>query len=199
MIAPILAGLLAYLVGSLPFSVWVGRIFTGGDVRRSGSGHAGPTNVMRSAGWLAGVLALALEMGKGYAAVRVAQSLSLWMWLPAIAAGLAVIGHCWPIFARFRGGMGMSPAGGALLAIWPLGFVLAVGLAALATLTIRHSARANVATGLLVGPLWAVLGAGLPSIGAATLAGVVIALRSLSDWDRIYKELWFDRERGDKG
>jgi glycerol-3-phosphate acyltransferase PlsY len=187
------AGVLAYIFGSLPFSVWVGRIFTGKDVRQSGSGHAGPTNVMRSAGWVAGLLALALDVGKGFAAVRVAQSLTSWAWMPAIAAGLAVAGHCWPLFAGFRGGMGMSAAGGALLAAWPLGFVLAVGLAAVTMLVIRHAARANIAASLLVAPVWALFGAALPLIAVAAAGGIVVAFRSSSDWNRVYKELWLDR------
>jgi glycerol-3-phosphate acyltransferase PlsY len=187
------AGVLAYILGSLPFSVWVGRIFTGKDVRQSGSGHAGPTNVMRSAGWVAGLLALALDVGKGFAAVRVAQSLTSWAWMPAIAAGLAVAGHCWPLFAGFRGGMGMSAAGGALLAAWPLGFVLAVGLAAVTMLVIRHAARANIAASLLVAPVWALFGAALPLIAVAAAGGIVVAFRSSSDWNRVYKELWLDR------
>ncbi len=193
MFAGAAAGVLAYILGSLPFSVWVGRIFTGKDVRQSGSGHAGPTNVMRSAGWVAGLLALALDVGKGFAAVRVAQSLTSWTWMPAIAAGLAVAGHCWPLFAGFRGGMGMSAAGGALLAAWPLGFVLAVGLAAVTMLVIRHAARANIAASLLVAPVWALFGAALPLLAVAAAGGIVVAVRSSSDWNRIYKELWLDR------
>lgn len=193
MLAAIASGALAYLLGSLPFSVWVGRVFTGEDIRHSGSGHAGPTNVMRSAGWAAGFLALALDVGKGYAAVRVALSLSHWAWMPAIAAAMVVAGHCWPLFARFRGGMGMSPAGGALLAAWPLGSALAVGLAALTMLVIRHAARANIAASLLVAPVWALFGADLPVIAVAAAAGIIVAARSSTDWNRVYKELWWDR------
>ncbi|MCL4369040.1 MAG: glycerol-3-phosphate acyltransferase [Actinobacteria bacterium] len=199
MLAGIVSGAMAYVLGSLPFSVWVGRVFTGQDIRRSGSGHAGPTNVMRSAGWVAGLLALALDVGKGVAAVRLAQSLSTWMWMPAIAAALAVVGHCWPLFAGFRGGMGMSPAGGALLAAWPLGFALAVGLAALTMLVIRHAARANIAASLLVAPLWALFGADLPLIAVAAAAGIIVAVRSSADWNRVYKELWWDRGSRDSG
>lgn len=193
MLAAMVSGAIAYALGSLPFSVWVGRVFTGQDIRRSGSGHAGPTNVMRSAGWVAGLLALALDVGKGFAAVRLAQSLSTWAWMPAIAAALAVAGHCWPLFAGFRGGMGMSPAGGALLAAWPLGFVLGVGLAALTMLVVRHAARANVAASLLVAPVWALFGAALPLISVAAAAGIIVAVRSSTDWNRVYRELWWDR------
>lgn len=197
MLAALAGGAIAYVLGSLPFSMWVGRVFTGQDIRRSGSGHAGPTNVMRSAGWVAGLLALALDVGKGFAAVWLAHSLNTWAWMPAIAAALAVAGHCWPLFASFRGGMGMSPAGGALLAAWPLGFALAVGLAALTTLVIRHSARANIATGLLVAPLWALSGAAPPLVAVAAAAGIIVAARSSADWNRVYKELWWDREERD--
>lgn len=188
----------AYLIGSIPFSVLITKIFTGEDVRASGSGHAGATNTMRTAGWVAGILVLILDLGKGALVVWLADTFADPGVHHAItrsaAAGFAIIGHCWPIMARFRGGMGMATAGGALLYLWPLGFVLGVGLAAAAQLIVRHSARGNILTGLLIAPLWALFGADWSRLGVALAAGLVIALRAASDWNREYRELWFDRE-----
>lgn len=198
MLKLVLTSVVAFLIGSIPFSILVTRAFTGEDVRASGSGHAGATNTMRAAGWLAGIIVLILDLGKGALAVWLADSFGRSGFDPAIvlaaAAAFVVIGHCWPVFARFRGGMGMATAGGALLYVWPLGFVLGVGLAAASQLVVRHSARGNILTGLLIAPLWALFGRSWEQLGVALAVGVVVALRSFSDWNREYRELWFDRD-----
>lgn len=186
-------GLAGYLIGSLPFAVWVGRVAARKDIREGGSGHAGATNVMRQAGWLAGLVTLALDGSKGVLAVLLAR----WAggpWAIPLAAGMAVAGHCWPVLAGFRGGMGMATAAGAVLAAHPLSLAMAVGVGAASNLGLRHTARANLLTGLLIGPILVVAGA--PSLAAQTAiaAGAVVALRGLSDWDRVYRELWLDRD-----
>jgi glycerol-3-phosphate acyltransferase PlsY len=189
----------AYLIGSVPFSILITRLITGEDVRASGSGHAGATNTMRSAGWTAGFVVLALDIGKGALAVWLADEFGtlghghglIW----SAAAAFVIIGHCWPVFARFRGGMGMATAGGALLYVWPLGFVLGVGLTAASQLIVHHSARGNLLTALSIAPLWALFGAGWDRLGVAIAVGIVVGVRSYSDWNREYQELWFDRDR----
>ena len=184
----------AYLLGSIPFAILVTRAKAGVDVRGSGSGHAGATNTMRAVGWTAGILVLVMDVGKGSLAVWLAARYGGTEVAPIVAAAFVVIGHCWPIFAGFRGGMGMASGGGALLAIWPLGFVLAVGLGSALQLLIKHSARGNVATGLLLMPLWALFGVNWTQLGVALAVGIVISGRALIDWNRVYRELWFDRE-----
>jgi glycerol-3-phosphate acyltransferase PlsY len=186
---------LAYLLGSIPFGVIVGRLVTGRDVRASGSGHSGATNTLRQAGWAAGVCVLGLDLAKGFAAEWLALRFGAHPLAPVCAAAAVVAGHCWPVFASFRGGMGMATAGGALLAAYPLGFVVGVGLAATGSLVLRHSARGNMLAGLLVGPMiWLVTrSAQLALIGGAV--GGVVALRALADWRRVYRELWLDREK----
>jgi glycerol-3-phosphate acyltransferase PlsY len=186
-------GIVAYSLGSISFSVMITRWKAGIDVRSVGSGHAGATNTMRAAGWIAGILVLVLDIGKGYLAVWLARQWVASPWGMVVAAGMVIVGHCWPIFAGFRGGMGMASGGGALLAIWPLGLVLAVGVGALSQLVVRHSARANVITGVLVMPLWALFGANALTLVAAAVVGVLVALRARSDWYREYRELWWDR------
>jgi glycerol-3-phosphate acyltransferase PlsY len=190
----ILLWLGAYLIGSIPFAIVVTRLLRGTDVRTHGSGHAGATNTMRVAGWLPGIVVMLLDVGKGgvvaYLALRYGGSAAA-AW---IATALVIAGHCWPIFASFRGGMGMATAGGALLIFWPLGFVLGIGLAAASQLVIRHSARGNITAGILLGPLWLLFGATLLQAGVAVAAGLVVSIRAFSDWNRAYRELWFDRE-----
>ena len=111
-----------------------------------------------------------------------------------LATALVVLGHCYPVFAGFRGGMGMATAGGALLFYWPLGFVLGIGLAAAMQLIVRHSARGNIATAVCLTPLWLVFGATAFQAGAAFAASLIIGVRATADWRRVYSELWFDRQ-----
>src|SRR5580704_8163492 len=95
----------AYLLGSIPFGLLLGKLFGGRDVRSAGSGNIGATNVSRVAGPVAGVLTLLLDAAKGSAAVilaaRLASGSALWM---MIAGFLALIGHCFPVWLRFKGG-----------------------------------------------------------------------------------------------
>jgi glycerol-3-phosphate acyltransferase PlsY len=185
--------LLAYLLASIPFGVIVGRMATGGDIRAHGSGHAGATNVMRQAGWRVAIVAAVLDVAKAFAGVWLARQFGSTPWVPALAATAAVAGHCWPIFGGFRGGMGLSGVGGALLAFYPLGLVMGLGLAIAGTLMLRHSARGNIAAGVLLGPVLWLASRSAPIGLAATGAGLIVAIRSLSDWGRVYKELWLDR------
>jgi len=185
----------AYLLASIPFGVIVGRIATGKDIRATGSGHAGATNVMRQAGWRVATVAAVLDVAKAFAGVWLARQFGSTPWVIALATTAAVAGHCWPLFGGFRGGMGLSGVGGALLAIYPLGFVIGLVLALAGTLILRHSARGNIAAGLLLGPVLWLASQSAPIGLAATGAGLVVAIRSASDWGRVYKELWLDRER----
>lgn len=185
--------LLAYGLGSLPFAVWITRWRTGRDVRQVGSGHSGATNAMRAAGWAAGAAVAILDVGKGWVAVELARRGGTWAATPALAAAAVVIGHCWPILAGFRGGMGVATAAGALAAMWPMGAALAVVAGVVVQFFVRHTARGNVVTGLVVGPMWALAGAPLGTALAAATAGLVVSVRSASDWSRVYNELWLDR------
>lgn len=192
---------LGYLSGSLPFAIWITRLVKGVDVRDAGSGHATTTNTIRQAGFGWGALVLVLDIAKGFLPVWLALQVgrdAIPPYVVPLTAALAVAGHCWPLFAQFRGGMGLATAGGALLALSPLAFVLCLGLLILLTLTVRHSARASVFTGVLIAPmLWLFNQRGLV-FWAAVGVGLVIAFRFLIDWNRKYRELWLDREQQNK-
>lgn len=193
--------LLGYLSGSLPFAIWITRLVKGVDVRDSGSGHATTTNTIRQTGFGWGALVLVLDIAKGFLPVWLASQVgrdAIPPYIIPLTAALAVAGHCWPLFAQFRGGMGLATAGGALLALSPLAFVLCLGLLILLTLTVRHGARASVFTGVLIAPmLWLFNQRGLV-FWAAVGVGLVIAFRFLIDWNRKYRELWLDREQQNK-
>ena len=185
--------LLGYLCGSLPFALWITRWRKGTDVRLSGSGHATTTNTIRQAGWGAGVIVFLLDIIKGFAPVYLAGRYGTGEWVIPITAALAVAGHCWPIFAEFRGGMGLATSGGAILAISPLGFLIGVAILIALVLVIHHSARASVVTGLLIPWVYWILGMRSELFGVALAVGFVIAVRFLVDWNRKYRELWLDR------
>jgi len=136
------ATVLAYLIGSIPFSFLVARAFGVRDVRRVGSGNVGATNVLRSAGRAAGALALSLDAGKGALAVALAERLapgnSL---LPAVSAFAVVVGHVYPLWLALRGGKGAATGLGAFAVLEPVAallgfvvFVLTVAVTQLASL-----------------------------------------------------------------
>lgn len=191
----ILFPLIGYLSGSLPFAVWITRLAKKVDVRDAGSGHATTTNTIRQAGFGWGALVLVLDITKGFLPTYLAIKYTGNHWVVALTAGLAVVGHCWPLLAKFRGGMGLATTGGALLAASWFAFVIAMGLLLALTLFLRHGARASVLAGILVAPLFWLLNLRGVELWIAVACGLVIAFRFLIDWNRKYRELWLDREK----
>lgn len=119
MIPLLIAGVLGYLLGSIPFGLVLARLRGYGDIRRIGSGNIGATNVLRTGSKSLAALTLALDLGKGAAAVAIGAQ---WGPSAALAAGVgAVLGHMFPLWLRFRGGKGVATALGVLLVLeWPL-------------------------------------------------------------------------------
>jgi acyl phosphate:glycerol-3-phosphate acyltransferase len=197
-ITAFLLPILGYLSGSLPFSIWITRYVKHVDVRDAGSGHATTTNTVRQAGFGWGALVLILDIAKGflptYLALHAGQD-NISPYIIPLTAACAVIGHCWPLFAQFRGGMGLATFGGALLAANWFAFVIGLGLLLLLTLTIHHSARASVFTGILMAPVFWLFNLRGMDFQIAIAGGLVIAYRFLIDWNRKYRELWLDREK----
>jgi glycerol-3-phosphate acyltransferase PlsY len=190
----VLLPVLGYLSGSLPFAIWITRAFKGVDVRQAGSGHATTTNTIRQAGFGAGVIVFLLDFSKGFVPTWLATRFAPAAWIIPLTAALAVIGHCWPVFSNFRGGMGLATTGGSLMAIQPLGFIISLGVLISLTLILHHSARASVFTGLLMTPVMFLLGLHGMILWVGMTIGLVISIRFLSDWKRKYRELWLDRE-----
>ena len=188
-------GLLGYLSGSLTPSIWITRLVKGVDVRAGGSGHATTTNTIRQAGFGWGALVFILDVAKGFLPTWLAVRFAPAAWIIPLTAALAVAGHCWPVLANFRGGMGLATAAGALLAVEPLGLLVGLGLLVTLLLTLKHGARATVITGLLVTPLMWLVGLRGTVIWLGIALGLVISIRFLIDWNRQYRELWLDREK----
>ena len=171
----------AYLLGSIPFGLILANIFGSGDVRNEGSGNIGATNVARVAGPLAGILTLILDGAKGAAAVLLAERYSngsaMWM----IIAGLAaLIGHCFPIWLKFKGGKGVATAAGVSLALSPLAFLAGFMLFILVVAFWRYvslgSISAAAAMPMLLYFLWAPHHAPPPMItfGALAVAMLIV-------------------------
>ena len=117
-----LALVLAYLLGSIPFGFLIVKIASGADIRETGSGGTGATNVTRKAGKGAGIVTLIFDALKGVAAVTVARLLTGeegTSWVVAGAGVLAVFGHCFPVWLKFKAGKGVATGLGVFLAIVP--------------------------------------------------------------------------------
>lgn len=131
----VIAGIVtAYLLGSIPAAVIVGKVFYGLDIRTVGSGNAGATNTIRTLGLKAGIPVLLFDVFKSYVAVQLYLILSNSAFTPnqleiyKIALGsAAVVGHVFPVFASFRGGKGVATVVGMLIALYPITFLVILG------------------------------------------------------------------------
>ncbi|HEX7332686.1 MAG TPA: glycerol-3-phosphate 1-O-acyltransferase PlsY [Pyrinomonadaceae bacterium] len=121
----LLVVVIAYLIGSIPFGYLIVRTKSGGDVRQTGSGGTGATNVSRRAGKAAGVLTLLLDAAKGAAAVLIAESFSGSVWVKAAAAIAVIVGHIFPVWLGFRGGKGVATGVGVFLVLAPVALLCA--------------------------------------------------------------------------
>jgi acyl phosphate:glycerol-3-phosphate acyltransferase len=112
---------LAYLLGSIPFGYLLVRFFRQEDIRTTGSGNIGATNVLRSGSKGLGIATLLLDLGKAFLAVKIAQHLAPANYdLAVVAAVAAILGHIFPLWLGFRGGKGVASALGVFLALtWP--------------------------------------------------------------------------------
>ena len=144
----------SYLVGSIPFGYVLVRIFRGQDVRESGSGNIGATNVARSSPAL-GMLTLLLDAGKGAAAVAITTLISdagnskleaSTAVLTAIAAFIAVLGHMFPLWLKFKGGKGVATGLGSFALIAPKATLVAVGIFAITLLAFRFVSFSSIFT-----------------------------------------------------
>ena len=112
--------ILAYFLGSLPTALLVVRGFTGDDVRCKGSGNVGATNALRAAGWKAGVVVTLIDVAKGAIPVWLMRQYNPEsVWIAAVMLA-AVLGHCYPVWLKFRGGKGVATGFGAFLVVAPL-------------------------------------------------------------------------------
>jgi len=140
--------IVAYLLGSIPFGYLIVRAKEGVDVRESGSGATGATNVTRRAGKFAGVLTLLLDAAKGALAVLLARKfltddfgINFWV---AAAAAASIIGHIFPVWLKFRGGKGVATGVGAFLCLSPLAVAFSAVLFLLVVIITRYVSLGSI-------------------------------------------------------
>jgi len=143
----LITGVVSYLLGSIPFGFLLVRIFKGEDVRATGSGNIGATNVARRSPAL-GVATLLLDAAKGVAAVLVARALFSGPQQPLImtvAALFAVLGHLFPVWLKFRGGKGVATSLGAFILLTPKSILCMVVLFLMVAVAFRYVSLGSVA------------------------------------------------------
>ncbi len=171
----------AYLLGSIPFGLLLAKLFGGTDVRKAGSGNIGATNVARVVGPLAGILTLVFDTAKGTAAVwfagRATDESATWMMIAAFAV---LLGHCFPVWLKFKGGKGVATALGVFLALCPLAAGSALLLFLLFVAYWRYVSLGSVAAAaampLFIYFLWAPHHAPPISIDVGTLAIALLVI-----------------------
>jgi glycerol-3-phosphate acyltransferase PlsY len=166
----IIGFVVAYLIGSVPFGLILTRLAGAGDVRKIGSGNIGATNVLRTGRKGLALATLALDLLKG----------ALPVWLAyhylgpdmAVVAGLgAVLGHCFPVWLKFRGGKGVATAAGVVVALTPTVAAMAIGVFLLVVLATRY-----VSLGSMLGALAAAPGAYFMAYAQAAELYALLAL-----------------------
>jgi glycerol-3-phosphate acyltransferase PlsY len=176
----------AYLIGSIPFSYLVARAFGVSDVRRVGSGNVGATNVLRTAGRPAGVLAFLLDATKGAVAAALAGGVAPGdPALPALAAVAAVVGHMYPVWLRFHGGKGVATGLGAFAPLAPLAAGGAVVAFALVAAVTRYVSLGSIAGALTLAGLAVVQPGPGPAAAGSVFTAALIVFRHRSNLRRI--------------
>jgi len=147
--------IIAYLLGSIPTAVWVGKIFYGKDIRQFGSKNAGAANTFRILGVKAGIPVLLIDIFKGFAAVNLVRFSDLLesgnedIIIFKIILGIAaVIGHILPVYAGFRGGKGVATIAGFVLAIHPMAAIISLGIFLIVLLIMNYVSLASITAGI---------------------------------------------------
>lgn len=194
-LAPALALLVGYLLGAIPFGVILTRAFGAGDLRQIGSGNIGATNVLRTGRKGLAAATLLLDLAKGAVAVLLAEA--LWPGTGVLAGVAAFIGHCYPVWLRFRGGKGVATLMGIVVALhWPAGLVYAaIWLGLLAVL--RISSVAGMAAAVSA-PVSAALFGRVELVPALTALALIVLWKHRENIGRLLKgtEPRIGRKRG---
>jgi glycerol-3-phosphate acyltransferase PlsY len=180
----------AYLLGSVPFGLVLSRAFAGVDVRTTGSGNIGATNVARSAGTKIGIATLVLDVAKAVVPALVARA--LWPGAgegPVAAVGLAAFfGHLFPVWLRFKGGKGVATGLGVVLVLCPWAALLGLAAFAVAFAATRISSIGSLAGTLVCAAgTFALLGTRSAGSWAALVVAVAIVARHRSNIARLLR------------
>jgi acyl phosphate:glycerol-3-phosphate acyltransferase len=184
---PLLALLIAYVLGAIPFGYLLVRLTTGADVRTSGSGNIGATNVLRTTGRAAGIATLLLDIAKGYAAVWIAGRLTgeepIWM---SLAALTVMAGHAFSVFLGFKGGKAVASFIGAFLCLTPLALVCVLIVFVVVVAWSRHISLGSIcAAATFPLAVWIVQHPQLPVFLASLIAGAFVIYRHRENIQRL--------------
>lgn len=175
--------ILSYLIGSIPSALIVGKLGYGVDIRQMGSGNLGGTNTFRSLGKRAGMIVTVADVLKGTLAALLPTLLG--SDLNLLIAGIpAVIGHCYPVFANFRGGKAVATSGGVLLAYSPLFFVILIAFFFLVLYVSKYVSLASMLSGLFAHTYGILLGDKLLSLMTFILC-ILVLYRHRANLERI--------------
>lgn len=187
----LLAVLAAYLVGSIPSAVWVGKIFYKTDVREHGSGNAGATNVIRVLGYKAGIPVLIFDVFKGWLAVKMSLlvpqtglSPELDLYLRLAMAVAAVLGHVFPVYVGFKGGKGVGTLAGVGIALFPFALLVVLGIFILTLVISRYVSVSSILAGVSF-PFIVVFLTNETRLPMIVLAVIVAVFIPLTHWKNI--------------
>lgn len=169
----IIVVIVAYLVGSIPFGYLIVRGKIGADIRQTGSGGTGATNVSRRAGKVAGIVTLVLDALKGAAAVLIARALSGDDWVIAMAAIAVLVGHIFPVWLGFRGGKGVATGAGVFLVVAPAA-LLCAGFVFLATVLLTRYVSLGSMMAAVTIPLFVWVQSGSQPLLIAAILGALL-------------------------
>jgi glycerol-3-phosphate acyltransferase PlsY len=192
----VLEVLAAYLLGSVPSAVWIGKMLYGIDVRQHGSGNAGATNVIRVLGYKAGIPVMLMDVFKGWLAVQ----LAVWIPIPGLSTEImiyvrigmalaAVLGHVFPVYAGFKGGKGVGTIAGVGISLFPLAILLVLLVFIIVLAATHYVSLASIVASLAF-PLvvWFVIGIRHPGlIGLSLLVAVFIPATHRKNIRRLLK------------
>lgn len=173
----------AYLLGSVPTAVWIGKFFYKIDVREYGSGNAGATNTFRVLGKKAGIPVLFIDVLKGFAAVNLAYisdyipNSNQFINLQLVLGIASLIGHIFPIFASFRGGKGIATLLGIVLAVHLSGALIAIGIFILVLLITGYVSLGSITAALLFP--FIVIGVFKETVPSLVIFSILIAIMVL--------------------
>src|SRR5262245_23380722 len=169
----IIVVVIAYLLGSIPFGYLIVRGKIGADIRQTGSGGTGATNVSRRAGKAAGVLTLLLDAAKGCAAVVIAKAFGGDEWTIAAAAIAALVGHIFPVWLGFRGGKGVATGVGIFLVLAPVALLCAGVIFLAIVVTTRYVSLSSIIAAALI-PVFVWFQSGMGPLMTASIVGAAL-------------------------
>jgi glycerol-3-phosphate acyltransferase PlsY len=175
----------AYLIGAIPVGYLVARLTGGVDIRAAGSGNIGATNVLRTVGKGPAIATLLGDIAKGFAAVSVARAAGPAPAWAAAGALLAIVGNCWPVFLRFRGGKGVATGFGAFLALTPWATAPAVLVWLVVVASFRFVSLASIMACVCLPIGVALLGYPSSFVGAAIATAFLIPYRHRANVARL--------------